>query len=306
LEAEPLTRECAFKLADHRGGNVAENKPAEERRTPIAFVAMCFDGRLQHVYHRVVKPVLDLTFENPNVFYELGITHVLKKPTIMLSQNAANIPFDIRHWRVIAYEDTKLGLLDLREALDDFLKNTFPAGQKPRRHRPHASMPAAQDELEGHRMALYSSSLDFRRYAIKFLGDYSDKASYKKIEAIAVGDHNSDIVRDAMTALHKIDPEEAQPVLLNNGLRRQQDFLVRERVVALIGNYAPDEDLLRLMLAQLGDSSWGVRCAVCEVLGRWGKSEAAGPLQSMLSDGESLVRLAAAEALERLRDARPS
>lgn len=26
---------------------------------PIAFVAMCFDGRLQHVYHKVVKPVLE-------------------------------------------------------------------------------------------------------------------------------------------------------------------------------------------------------------------------------------------------------
>jgi hypothetical protein len=311
-----------------------DNSPA-----PIAFVVMCFDGRLHHVYHRVVKPVLenhgfhckrgdeilesgmiveqiqtaingaslilcDLTFDNPNVFYELGIAHVQKKPIIMISQNPANAPFDIRHWRIIPYEDSKLGLLDLREALVEYLNKTFPSDQEPYKHRPMTDFPVAIDELEIQRTGVFSASLEFKRYAIKFLGDHRDKASFQRIEMIAVSDSNPDVIRDAFSSLYKIDPDEARPLLLESGLHRQKEYLVRERVVALLGNYPPDEGLLGVMREQLGDTSWGVRRTVCEVLGRWGKSEAVGPLQKMLSDPEPQVRLAAAEALERLHEAK--
>src|SRR5688572_30030883 len=38
----------------------------------------------------------DLTDQNPNVFYELGVRHALEDRTILLAQNRDHVPFDLR------------------------------------------------------------------------------------------------------------------------------------------------------------------------------------------------------------------
>ena len=48
--------------------------------------------------------VAELTTKNPNVFYELGLAHALKKPVVLVSATASDNPFDIRHIRVIFYD----------------------------------------------------------------------------------------------------------------------------------------------------------------------------------------------------------
>jgi len=48
--------------------------------------------------------VAEMTSRNPNVFYELGIAHALKKPVVLVSSNEDDVPFDVRHIRVIYYE----------------------------------------------------------------------------------------------------------------------------------------------------------------------------------------------------------
>ena len=48
--------------------------------------------------------VAELTNRNPNVFYELGIAHALKKPVVLISSNEEDVPFDVRHIRVIYYD----------------------------------------------------------------------------------------------------------------------------------------------------------------------------------------------------------
>lgn len=48
--------------------------------------------------------VAELTSRNPNVFYELGIAHALKKPVVLISSNEDDVPFDVRHIRVIYYD----------------------------------------------------------------------------------------------------------------------------------------------------------------------------------------------------------
>jgi hypothetical protein len=43
--------------------------------------------------------VCDCTGRSPNVFYEIGIAHTLGRGVILITQNAADIPFDFRHLR---------------------------------------------------------------------------------------------------------------------------------------------------------------------------------------------------------------
>jgi hypothetical protein len=48
--------------------------------------------------------VAELTTRNPNVFYELGLAHALKKPVVLISSNEEDVPFDLKHIRVIYYD----------------------------------------------------------------------------------------------------------------------------------------------------------------------------------------------------------
>jgi hypothetical protein len=48
--------------------------------------------------------VAELTGRNPNVLYELGMAHALRKPVVLVSSNEDDVPFDVRHVRVIYYD----------------------------------------------------------------------------------------------------------------------------------------------------------------------------------------------------------
>lgn len=50
--------------------------------------------------------VAELTSRNPNVFYELGLAHALQKPVVLISSTQEDVPFDLRHIRVIYYDTT--------------------------------------------------------------------------------------------------------------------------------------------------------------------------------------------------------
>ena len=64
----------------------------------------------QNILRNVVQNILDadliigdLTARNPNVYYELGIAHALKKDTIQIAQDLDDVPFDLRSHNVILY-----------------------------------------------------------------------------------------------------------------------------------------------------------------------------------------------------------
>lgn len=61
--------------------------------------------------------VCDLTSRNPNVFYEAGIAHALGREVILITQNAEDVPFDLRHLRYIRYLPNAEGLADLTNQL---------------------------------------------------------------------------------------------------------------------------------------------------------------------------------------------
>lgn len=61
--------------------------------------------------------VVDYSDRNPNVFYELGITHALGRPSIPIAQTPDDIPFDLRGIRALIYETTPVGLQRLQASL---------------------------------------------------------------------------------------------------------------------------------------------------------------------------------------------
>jgi hypothetical protein len=48
--------------------------------------------------------IAELTSRNPNVFYELGLAHAIKKPVVLVCSNEDDVPFDLKHIRVIYYD----------------------------------------------------------------------------------------------------------------------------------------------------------------------------------------------------------
>lgn len=54
--------------------------------------------------HSAKVLVAELTTRNPNVFYELGLAHALGKPVVLVSAGEEDVPFDLRHIRVIFYD----------------------------------------------------------------------------------------------------------------------------------------------------------------------------------------------------------
>ena len=127
---------------------------------PKAFVVMQFGEPYNSLYTEVIKPVFaerkmevyhadeiyrpgyilqdittgireselivaEITPANPNVFYELGYAHAVGKPTILLAERGKELPFDIKGFRCIFYDNTIKGKrqveTDLRRHLASIL-----------------------------------------------------------------------------------------------------------------------------------------------------------------------------------------
>jgi hypothetical protein len=63
----------------------------------------------------------DISGNNPNVFYELGIAHTVGKEVVLLVEGDQRAPFDLTHLRHIRYEDNPPGLRQLEVALTSTL-----------------------------------------------------------------------------------------------------------------------------------------------------------------------------------------
>jgi hypothetical protein len=74
-------------------------------------------GISNDVYTRLMHSdfvVADITFPNPNVFYELGLRHACRCGTILLrGTDGPRVPFDVAGHRHLPYENTPTGLKTL-------------------------------------------------------------------------------------------------------------------------------------------------------------------------------------------------
>lgn len=66
--------------------------------------------------------IADLTGRNTNVFYETGLAHALPRRTVLLTQEPADIPFDLRSIRYLQYGLGRQQRAFLREQLSERLK----------------------------------------------------------------------------------------------------------------------------------------------------------------------------------------
>jgi len=67
--------------------------------------------------HTADLVIADLTGNNPNVFYELGIAHSAGRPTVIITQHTEALPFDVNTCRIHAYEASAEGLPKLADSL---------------------------------------------------------------------------------------------------------------------------------------------------------------------------------------------
>lgn len=61
--------------------------------------------------------IADITPNNPNVFYEVGYAHAIKKPVILLAEKGKALPFDVSSYRTLFYENTISGKSRFQEGL---------------------------------------------------------------------------------------------------------------------------------------------------------------------------------------------
>lgn len=133
-----------------------------EKSKSIAFVVMQFTSEFDELYREVIAPtcikfglepvraddiynnglitddiarsireatlvIADITPDNPNVFYEVGFSHGISKPTILLAEKKrGTLPFDVNGFRTIFYDNTIGGKSSVEERLTHHLKNIMP------------------------------------------------------------------------------------------------------------------------------------------------------------------------------------
>lgn len=90
----------------------------------------------QQVFEHLAKAricVADLSFHNPNAFYELGVRHAFLLPTIQLIHKSKKIPFDVSQGRTITIDTADNYMVadhldSARKTLSEYVKNLLAGG----------------------------------------------------------------------------------------------------------------------------------------------------------------------------------
>lgn len=93
----------------------------------------------QQVFYHLAKAkicVADLSFHNPNAFYELGVRHAFLLPTIQIIHKARKIPFDLSQGRTITIDTSDSYLVpdhleSAKRTLAEYVKNLLDGNSGP-------------------------------------------------------------------------------------------------------------------------------------------------------------------------------
>ena len=92
----------------------------------------------QQIFEHIVSAkfcVADLSFGNPNAFYELGVRHMTRLPTIQLIRKGDKIPFDVSQGRTIVVDMSDIYTImdrmeSARKELIEHIKNYLDPSEK--------------------------------------------------------------------------------------------------------------------------------------------------------------------------------
>jgi hypothetical protein len=125
----------------------------------------------------------DLTGQNANVFYELGIAHALNKHVITVCQSVDDVPFDLRSYRVLTYSKTFAGAARLREDLERVIAELLATNHPPSnpvqdamqlrsdRKSPHAVSQATTSGASSSRLVAQTREVVHDRAVAKIMTD---------------------------------------------------------------------------------------------------------------------------------------
>jgi tetratricopeptide (TPR) repeat protein len=120
--------------------------------------------------------VADLTDQNPNVFYELGVRHSLRASGTVMTRDVSrtpDIPFDLSAYRVLSYRGDLIGIGNLRQQLEVSIRDMAKVAIGHRDNPVHDTLPilpsnaaaAAQGSVEAPlREQLAEAQERLRRY----------------------------------------------------------------------------------------------------------------------------------------------
>ncbi|WP_255151337.1 nucleoside 2-deoxyribosyltransferase [Halorarius halobius] len=87
-------------------------------------------GSQRNIIEDVIKGIVnsdlliaDLTNLNPNVFYELGIAHGIGVPTVLITQDLDELPFDLSAYHTIEYSRVYNEIDELKEEISEIGEN---------------------------------------------------------------------------------------------------------------------------------------------------------------------------------------
>jgi hypothetical protein len=75
----------------------------------------------------------DCTGRNANVFYELGLAHIVGKPVVLITKNKDDMPFDIKHIEYIEYKYDPEGVRVFERKLAEVLRKELKLPVMPRK-----------------------------------------------------------------------------------------------------------------------------------------------------------------------------
>lgn len=121
----PFDDEIANSVYEHCSRPICKELDLHVERADEIFTSNSILDDIILAIEKSAVIIADISGKNPNVFYELGMCHMLKrKQTIMITHDEFNgIPFDISHFRIIQYENTIPGKTIYEEHLRKTLKN---------------------------------------------------------------------------------------------------------------------------------------------------------------------------------------
>jgi hypothetical protein len=105
---------------------VCEDLGVECRRSDEIAIGSITKGVFEEIYFSDFV-IADLTYSNPNVYYELAVSHCVGRKTILITQEN-NIPFDIGQEYVVKYSNTIEGSILLERELRRLIKHLLDGG----------------------------------------------------------------------------------------------------------------------------------------------------------------------------------